>query len=236
MMKVSIHQPQYLPWLPYFLKIENSDLFIFLDTVAFQKNGIQNRNKIKTSQGAQWLTVPVCQKLGQKIVDTPINNQSNWRHKHWQAIKQCYGKSSGFIKYQYELEDLYLNKWNLLGELNIELTKLMLKWMNINTPVIRSSELKSKGSASELVLNLCLEVEADVYISGTGGMNYIDETQFLNAGLNIEYNQVLLPSVYPQKNPKQGFINDLSALDILLNCGDNWRSYPPEKMNIYSNE
>ena len=66
-MKVAVHQPQYLPWLPYFLKIENADLFIFLDTVAFQKNGIQNRNKIKTAQGGQWLTVPVRQNLGQKI-------------------------------------------------------------------------------------------------------------------------------------------------------------------------
>ena len=231
-MKVAIHQPQYLPWLPYFLKIENSDLFIFLDTVAFQKNGIQNRNKIKTAQGEQWLTVPVRQKLGQKIVDTPINNQSNWRHKHWQAIKQCYGKTPGFFKHQQELKDLYLSKWHVLGELNIELTKLMLKWMDIDTPVVRSSELKSKGNASELVLNLCLEVGADIYMSGTGGMNYLEEPMFSKAGLTIEYNQALLPNAYPQQNPKQGFINDLSALDIVLNCDDSWRSYLPERVDV----
>jgi hypothetical protein len=235
-MKVAIHQPQYIPWLPYFLKIQNSDLFIFLDNVSFQKNGIQNRNKIKTSQGAQWLTVPVIQKLGQEINETPINNKVNWRHKHWQAIKQCYGKTSGFLKHQKELEDIYLTKWSFLGELNIELTKLMMKWMDINTKVLKSSELHSKGKASDLVLNLCLEVEADIYVSGTGAVSYLNQSQFLDAGVSIEYNPVLLPSEYPQQNAKQGFINDLSALDILFNCDENWKTYPLDKMNKYSNQ
>jgi hypothetical protein len=227
-MKVAIHQPQYLPWVPYFLKIEASDLFIFLDTVDFQKNGVQNRNKIKTAQGAQWLTVPVRQRLGQKIMDTQINNQSNWRRKHWQAIKQCYSRAPGFLKYQQELENLYSHEWHMLGELNIELTKLMLKWMGIDTPIVRSSELKSEGKSSELVLNLCLEVGADVYLSGTGGMNYLEESRFSSFGVTIEYAQSIMPSIYPQQNPKQDFMNDLSALDIMLNCDESWRSYFPK--------
>ena len=231
MAKVAIHQPQYLPWLPYFLKIEASDLFIFLDTVDFQKNGVQNRNKIKTHQGAQWLTVPVKQKAGQKIIDTPINNQGNWKHKHWQAIKQCYGKTPGFFKYQQELEGLYSSEWHTLGELNIEFTRLILKWMKIDTPIVRSSELESQGKASELILNLCLEVGADVYLSGIGGANYLEESKFLNSGVVIEYNSPILPNAYPQRRSNQGFIGDLSALDIMLNCDENWRSYLPESIN-----
>jgi len=228
-MKVAIHQPQYLPWLPYFLKIESSDLFIFLDNVDFQKNGIQNRNQIKTPHGAQWLTVPVVQKLGQKIVDTQINNQSNWRHKHWQTIKQCYGKTSGFLRYQKELNELYIKKWNVLGELNIELITLIMKWMGIETPFIKSSELNSMGKSSELVLNLCREVDADTYLSGTGALSYLDESIFINAGVKVEYKEAVLPSEYPQQNLKKGFLGELSALDIILNCEDEWRSYLPEK-------
>ena len=75
-MNIGIHQPQYLPWLPYFLKIDQSDVFVILDTVDFQKNGLQNRNQIKTNQGAQWLTVPVRQQLGQKIIDVRVDNLS----------------------------------------------------------------------------------------------------------------------------------------------------------------
>ena len=63
-MKVGIHQPHYLPWLPYFIKIAKCDIFIVLDNVDFQKNGLQNRNQIKTDKGYQWLTVPVEHKLG----------------------------------------------------------------------------------------------------------------------------------------------------------------------------
>ena len=94
-MKISIHQPQYIPWVPYFLKIAQSDLFVFLDTVSFQKNGLQNRNKIKTPQGAEWLTVPVQQKLS-----TPINEvklvKGNWQKKHVKSLQSNYRKSKEF--------------------------------------------------------------------------------------------------------------------------------------------
>ena len=110
-MRVSIHQPQYLPWLPYFQKIEESDLFIFLDNVDFQKNGLQNRNQIKTANGAQWLTVPVKQSLGQKIVETRIANSNLWRKKHWQTIRQNYGKAQAFSQYERQLEHFYTRDW-----------------------------------------------------------------------------------------------------------------------------
>ena len=55
-MILSAHQPAYLPWLGYFEKIACADVFIFLDTVQFEKNSFINRNKIKTQQGPQWLT------------------------------------------------------------------------------------------------------------------------------------------------------------------------------------
>ena len=77
-MKISIHQPQFLPWLSYFLKIEKSDKFIFLDDVSFHKNGLQNRNKIKNSNGDFWLTVPILHSR-QKIIDVKINNKINWK-------------------------------------------------------------------------------------------------------------------------------------------------------------
>ena len=38
-MIVSIHQPAYLPWIGYFNKIINSDIFVYLDTVQFQRIG-----------------------------------------------------------------------------------------------------------------------------------------------------------------------------------------------------
>ena len=229
-MNVSIHQPQYLPWLPYFLKIEESDLFILLDTVDFQKNGLQNRNQIKTAQGAQWLTVPAKQQLGQKIQDVKTDNTANWRRKHWQTIQLCYRKARNFKAYEAELEDFYAREWSGLNELNIALTAMILRWMNINTPVKRSSQMQATGVASELVLNLCKEVGATHYLSGTGGKNYLEPEAFETAGIEIVYRPSVLPEAYPQLFPQAGFINHLSALDLVLNCGDEWRSYLPKEV------
>jgi hypothetical protein len=226
-MNVGIHQPQYLPWLPYFLKIEQSDVFIILDTVDFQKNGLQNRNQIKTVQGAHWLTVPVRQQLGQKIIDVRIDNSTAWRRKHWQTIQHNYGKIQPFKSYQSELESIYLREWVGLCDLNIEMMMMMMRWLKIKTPILRSSQMNANGTASDLVLNLCLEVGASHYLSGTGGENYLNPEAFQNAGVEIVYKASVLPEAYPQLSPQAGFINYLSALDIMLNCGDAWRSYLP---------
>jgi hypothetical protein len=226
-MNVGIHQPQYLPWLPYFLKIEQSDVFIILDTVDFQKNGLQNRNQIKTAQGAHWLTVPVRQQLGQKIFDVSIDNSTAWRRKHWQTIQQNYGKTQPFKSYQFELESKYMREWVGLCDLNIEMMMMIMRWLKIKTPILRSSQMNASGTSSDLVLSLCLEVGASRYLSGTGGENYLNHEAFQNAGVEIVYNAAVLPGTYTQPYPQVGFINYLSAFDILLNCGDAWRNYLP---------
>ncbi len=226
-MKLSIHQPQYIPWLPYFLKIEESDRFIFLDTVDFQKNGLQNRNQIKTGQGAQWLTVPVQQKLGQKIGDTPIQNTTDWRRKHWQTLQQCYGKLDGFRVHAEELEALFAREWDNLSDLNITLTLAMMRWLGIETPTVRSSEMSAKGAASDLVLNLCTEAGASEYISGTGGRDYLRLDDFERAGVRVDFRPTPAIDPYAQAFPKAGFVNHLSALDILFNCGGGWRQHVP---------
>ena len=212
------------------MKIEESDIFIFLDNVDFQKNGLQNRNQIKTAQGPSWLTVPVRQQLGQKIHDVKIDNTTNWRRKHWQTIQQCYTKAPAFKAYEKVLATLYEREWDELSELNVELTTLMLSWMNIRTQILRSSQMKATGTGSDLVLNLCLEVGATRYLTGIGGKNYLDPESFEKAGVEIVYRPSVLPLAYPQLFSQTGFINHLSALDIVLNCGEAWRSYLPEEV------
>lgn len=226
-MKVSIHQPQYWPWLPYFLKIAECDVFILLDSVDFQKNGLQNRNLIKTAQGAQWLTVPVRQRLGQTLIEVEIDNNTDWRKKHWLTITQNYGKAKAFRRYAGEIESVYLQDWKKLTELNIVLLQVMLRWLGIERTIMRSSEMQAAGKSSALILNLCLEVGAKRYISGDGGQNYLDEGAFNAAGVEILFRTPALPLPFPQQHPSIRFIDDLSALDIFLNCGDEWRNFLP---------
>ena len=96
-MKVAIHQPQYLPWLGYLAKWAAADVFVFLDTVQYEKNGWQNRNRIKTAAGAVWLTVPVHYRhLNQRIDETEIDYRRDWRTSHLNQFRDSYRRAPHF--------------------------------------------------------------------------------------------------------------------------------------------
>ena len=93
-MILTAHQPAYLPWLGYFHKIAISDTFVILDKVQFEKNSFTNRNKIKTSNGSTWLSIPMemSEHTNKAIKEMSIHNKFNWRQKHWKSIYLNYKK------------------------------------------------------------------------------------------------------------------------------------------------
>jgi len=224
-MIVSIHQPQYMPWIPYFVKVAKSDIFVILDSVDYQKNGLQNRNQIKTAQGPIWITVPVKHKLGQKIKDIEINNGINWRKKHWKTISQNYRNARNYNSYKNDLEELFVREWSSLIDINLYILDLMFRWLEIGTRIVRSSELSASGNGTKLILNICQELEATRYLTGIGGRSYLDEESFGESNIGIEYIDPTLPARYPQLYEATGFAGNLSALDIILNCGNDWKKY-----------
>ena len=224
-MKLGIHQPQYLPWLHYFIKIRECDIFVILDTVNYQKNGIQNRNQIKTNNGKTWLTVPIINKFSQKIEDVRISNISDWKKKHRMTIEQFYRKSEFYGNYKREIDEIYYTEWESLTDLNINLIFKILKWLKINTPIYRSSDFNFIGNSTELIINICKEFDSTHYISGTGGKNYLDENYFIKNNIKLDYLPNNKINEYDQQYKEKGFIADLSVLDILFNCGDKWTNY-----------
>ena len=124
-MIVSINQPAYLPWLGYFHRIASSDLHIVLDHVQFEKNSFTNRNKVRTSTGWTWLTVPVKTKglFGDLAINkVEINNTSNWRDKHWKTLSQIYNKAAFWREHATSLREVYQRPWTRLGDLCREMT------------------------------------------------------------------------------------------------------------------
>ena len=84
MKTVCIHQPDFLPWLGFFDRLTQSDVFVVLDNVQFLRRGWHHRDKIKASNGEMWLTVPV-KKSGryeQLINQTEIENSTHWQDQH----------------------------------------------------------------------------------------------------------------------------------------------------------
>lgn len=224
MKTVAIHQPQYLPYLGFFHKLYHCDIFVALDNVQFQKNGLQNRNKIKTSQGWQWLTVPVLHDFGQPILDVAINPNVPWQRKHWNAIASNYGRAPFFGEFGPSLKELLEQEWNNLCQLDMALAKWAMAALALQTPIVHASELDVEGNQTELLIAICQAVGADRYLSGPGGKQYMDLDAFAAAGIAIEW-QAFMSPVYPQLFPQTEFVPDLSAVDAIFNCGAEARSF-----------
>ena len=212
----AIHQPQYLPWLGYFDKMDRADVFVFLDDTQFKKNEWQNRNRIKTAQGWQWITVPVMHHFGQNIRDVKINNDLRWPHKHTQALRQNYGKAGYFERYWPFFEEMFAREWAGLGELNMHVVTGIARELGIDTTLLVSSEVGKEGEASEALISICKRVGADAYLSGEGGRGYVEEERFEEAGIALEYQQYQHPE-YPQRFGE--FVSHLSVVDLLFNVG-----------------
>ena len=221
MRKVTIHQPQYIPWPAYFDKILQSDIFVFLDDVQFQKNGLQNRNQIKTPQGKAWLTLPIKHSFGQLINEVEIGNTKS-KIKHLRSLQMNYANTPYFSEV-YEIVSSILNEENnLISCVSIELIKKILSYLGYKGEIVLSSDFAIKSKSSDLILDLCIAVEAEQYLSGLGGRGYLVQDDFEQAGIEVKFQQFHLPE-YKQCFPKVDFISGLSILDLLFNKGKEAR-------------
>lgn len=225
-MKVSINQPAYLPWLGYFDRIASSDLAIVLDSVMIEKGSYTNRNKMRSGNGWSWLTVPIKASGQPFIADVQIDNQRDWRKKHFQLVSQAYAKARHLAEHIGWVTDFYTREWTGLNELLTYTNRYFLSALSIGTQIVHSSALKVTGAKSELVLNLCKEVGATEYISGPFGIDYLDLPSFEHAGIRVTFQSYTHP-VYEQC--QGGFEPYMSILDLLLNCG-------PESGRIFRND
>ncbi|PYN90791.1 MAG: hypothetical protein DMD87_00725 [Candidatus Rokuibacteriota bacterium] len=219
--KLAIHQPHYLPWLGYFAKWAAADLFVFLDTVQYEKNGWQNRNRIKTREGARWLTVPVRARLGTPIRDVMVDSSQPWRIRHFAAIENAYGGAPCWARHRDELRALYGREWERLAPVAVASAEWLARKLGITTPTRLASEIGlsdgEQADATARLVGLCREVGADTYLAGRDGARYMDIAQFAAAGIAVETQQYEHP-VYTQAYGE--FVPSLSAVDLLLMHGD----------------
>lgn len=225
-MLLAIHQPHYLPWLGYMDKLRRCDVFVFLDNVQFEKNGWQNRNRIKTAQGWQWLTVPVLYRHPMRIEEVPINNKVDWRRKHLMALVTNYSKAPFFKEYLPALEEVLSRPWELLADLNIAISLALMKALGLERRTVRASSFPCRDEPTQRLIDLCLALGAESYLSGPQGRGYMDLGKFEEAGVRVIFQDFRHP-VYPQLYGE--FIPGLSAVDLLFNCG-------PESLAILADE
>jgi hypothetical protein len=220
MSRVVIIQPSYLPWLGYFEQISQCDIFVYLDDVQFTKNDWRNRNRIKTKDGINWVTVPVQHKFKQEIRDTLIDTKHSWQKKHMQTLKTWYGKSRFFKDFISELAKIYSKDWKYLVDIDIEITSWLIDTLGIHCEILRSSELNISSADRQLrLIEMCSNLKCDSFYEGKSGQYYIDTELFKNNGIHIAFQDYKHPYYNQLWIKEQGFISHLSIIDLLFNHG-----------------
>ena len=221
-MIITIHQPEHLPWLGLFNKIAKAEKYIVLDSVQYEKNYFQNRNRIMGTNGVQWISIPISNKghMDGSIATTLIASDPKnvkWKEKYLQTIKMSYGKYPFFNEVFPVLEEAMNVDSEYFCEINISIIKAFCEKLDIYPEYVRSTSLGVDGLKSDLILDICKATGADIYIAGPSGRDYLNMESFDDAGIRVVFNDYHHP-VYPQRRNDE-FISHLSSLDLFMNVG-----------------
>ena len=229
MTTVAVLQSNYLPWKGYFDIIDRVDTFVFYDDVQYTKHDWRNRNRIQTTQGFQWLTVPVKSSLNQRICDVSLSH-SHWQKKHWKTICQTYSNAPFFGEYADWFEEFYLGtEWQSLSDLNQSLIRYIADvCLKTTTQFLDSRDFTLAGRKSERLLQLLIQLNTERYVSGPSGRSYLDSRAFEQAGIEIEYVDY---SLYRKYRPiHQPFAHQVSVIDLLFAVGPDSPGYIRERV------
>lgn len=222
--RIAILQSNYIPWKGYFDLINSVDEFVLYDTAQFTKNDWRNRNKIKTSGGVIWLSIPVRHNFGQAIQDTAISDLT-WNRKHWRSISQAYAKAPFFKTYKNIFEELYekCGHESKLSDVNFQFIKEVCSILGIKTPITWSRDYLLVDGQTERLVDLCRQLGGDEYLSGPAAKNYIEPGLFAGANIRLTYVDYSEYPEYPQLYPP--FDHNVSVLDLIFNTGPEAGTY-----------
>ncbi|MCC8112476.1 MAG: WbqC family protein [Bacteroidales bacterium] len=231
-MKVSIHQPDYIPWLGLFYKMHLSDVFIHLDNAQYSNEAAHNYNKIKTAQGMLRLKFPVEQHLGNLINEVRPKDELKWKEKHLRTIEMNYARAPYFKDFFPKFKEAMMAPYGDVASLNISLNMMIADLFGIKVKTCRSSEFKTDSVREQRVIDLTKAVGGTEYISGNGARAYQDEDHFTQQGLKLTYLDYK-PIEYPQLWKE--FLPCMSAIDYIFNCGYDFEAVVKQVAELNGN-
>ncbi|UOO37554.1 WbqC family protein [Oscillospiraceae bacterium CM] len=230
-MTAAIHQPDYIPYLGYFYKISRADVFVFLDDAQFSNTGGHDRNLFKTPLGVKALKIPVSQTLGDAINEVRTKDHLGWKAKHLSAVREHY-KSAPFFDAVFPIfSELLEPAYDNIARLNEAVIVRFSHEFGFDTAFLQSSQLHIRTKKEQRVIDLCRAVGADTYLSGNGAQVYQTLAHFSENGVQLTYS-AYTPFEYPQL--WGSFIENLSVLDYVMNCGFNWRDDNDQRIRQFS--
>jgi len=169
-MTITIHQPNFMPWYPFFQKMADADLFVFLNHCQFEKNGYQNR----FNYGQKWYTMSIFKGL------ESINKKKYVKPKQdWEKIKNSLKEFNSVLS---TFDDFISDS---LVETNTNIIRKIAEILGIDTKIVFDYE--TNLNATDRLVKLCKDFNADTYISGVSGKKYLDVASFNREGIKVIY-------------------------------------------------
>lgn len=222
---VAIVQSNYVPWKGYFDLMRRADELVLYDDVQYTRRDWRNRNRFKSPQGVQWLTIPVQVKgrYSQRIDETLVSDPA-WARRHWSTLRSWYRRAPCFKRYEPVLEDLYMARRDLaLSAINRRFLEGLRDLLGIDTPLSSSSEYATCGYKTERLLGICKAAGASTYLSGPAARAYLEEESFHAEGIAVEWMSYEGYPEYPQLHGP--FEHGVSVIDLLLSVGEEAPRY-----------
>ena len=221
-MIVTVHQPEHMPWLGYFSKMDSADLYVILDDCQYRKDYFQNRNKILTSKGLDYITVPVVKKHIEKtLIKDVLIADNNWKTNYIGRIDASYRKAPYFSSIMPTVERLIRTNHTHISALNISIINTFRDILGITTPIVMSSDYNITSTASKRNADLVRAAGGSIYLSGPSGRDYLVDGDFTD--IDIIYHDYVHPIYRQYYEP---FIPYASILDLVMNYS------PEESINI----
>ena len=214
---VVIHQPDFIPYLGFFQRFLTADLFIVQDAVQFSKRGWTHRDKIKTQAGEAWISLNLRKHPHTTLINQILLSEDTcWQKNHLKTLKVNYQKAPFFDEIFPLLSNIHESASPLMTDLNMQIIELLMDLFDVRLPFVFASTLGARGRSNELLISQLKEVGATHYLSGNGARDYMQPEKFIQAGIEVVWQQFTHP-VYPQQFG--AFVPYLSSLDVLFNCG-----------------
>lgn len=221
MKTIAIHQPNFFPWLGYFNKIFQSDVFVLLDDAQFAKTGgtWSNRVRIWKCHQPGWFTVPVDRGYSgvKKLNEIRMLATQSWKIKQLRVLEQTYSKTPYFKNEWDFVQSLFDRNTELLSEYNTQIIMKLLDHLELNrNHMIRSTELDICTTGTERLIDITRQSGGTTYLCGGGATGYQEDELFTRSGIELRYQNFIHP-IYQQFD--NDFIMGLSILDVLFHCG-----------------
>lgn len=224
-MRVAVIQSSYIPWKGFFDLIGRCDEYVIYDSMQYVKRHWHNRNRIKTANGVEWLTIPVVTKgrFGQRIDEVEI--EKPWADKHWRALELAYRRAAFFDRYAATVREWYerADREGRLTDVNEIFLRGIVSLLGLKVRIVRDGLYPAEGVRTERLLAIVRAAGADRYLSGPSAKQYFDEALFTAAGIVPEWMDYQGYPQYPQLHG--GFEHAVTALDLLFNTGPDAPRY-----------